>query len=180
MSIARVPLPRREMKLLLHKSDWDMAGSRSKRAASAASVPAAQHPRLSSVEHHLDLPCGGGRKMSICEVESNCLDPWPYGESFIRRGHQLKPTLKNVNIQLRSVTQRGSISSQSLSGRSPVRDHKSYLPAVSARERRFALAHKITLIPGDGTGPEITEATRRVIEATGVEIEWEVLRPAST
>lgn len=36
------------------------------------------------------------------------------------------------------------------------------------------MAHKITLIPGDGTGPEITEATRRVIEATGVAIEWEV------
>ena len=33
---------------------------------------------------------------------------------------------------------------------------------------------RITLIPGDGTGPEITEATRRVIEATGVDIEWEV------
>jgi len=36
------------------------------------------------------------------------------------------------------------------------------------------LAHRITLIPGDGTGPEITEATRRVIEATGVDIEWDV------
>jgi isocitrate dehydrogenase (NAD+) len=36
------------------------------------------------------------------------------------------------------------------------------------------LAHKVTLIPGDGTGPEITEATRRVIDATGVSIEWEV------
>jgi len=36
------------------------------------------------------------------------------------------------------------------------------------------LAHTVTLIPGDGTGPEITEATRRVIEATGVDIEWEV------
>lgn len=36
------------------------------------------------------------------------------------------------------------------------------------------MAYKITLIPGDGTGPEITEATRRVIEATGVDIEWEV------
>lgn len=36
------------------------------------------------------------------------------------------------------------------------------------------MAHKITLIPGDGTGPELTEATRRVIEATGVDIEWEV------
>jgi len=37
------------------------------------------------------------------------------------------------------------------------------------------LKHKITLIPGDGTGPEITEATRRCIEATGVNIEWEVV-----
>jgi len=36
------------------------------------------------------------------------------------------------------------------------------------------LAHRITLIPGDGTGPEITEATRRVIEATGAPIEWEI------
>jgi len=38
----------------------------------------------------------------------------------------------------------------------------------------IGLAYRITLIPGDGTGPEITEATRRVIEATGVAIEWEV------
>ncbi len=38
----------------------------------------------------------------------------------------------------------------------------------------FLLAYKITLIPGDGTGPELTAATRRVIDATGVEIDWEV------
>jgi isocitrate dehydrogenase (NAD+) len=36
------------------------------------------------------------------------------------------------------------------------------------------LAHRVTLIPGDGTGPEIAEATRRVLEATGVQFEWEV------
>jgi len=36
------------------------------------------------------------------------------------------------------------------------------------------MPHVVTLIPGDGTGPEITEATRRVLEATGVEFEWEV------
>ena len=34
--------------------------------------------------------------------------------------------------------------------------------------------HAVTLIPGDGTGPEIAEATRRVIDATGVEIDWDV------
>jgi len=36
------------------------------------------------------------------------------------------------------------------------------------------VTHRITLIPGDGTGPEIVEATRRAIEATGVTIEWDV------
>ncbi len=35
------------------------------------------------------------------------------------------------------------------------------------------MTHKITLIPGDGIGPEVTEAARRCIEATGVSIEWE-------
>ena len=34
--------------------------------------------------------------------------------------------------------------------------------------------YAITLIPGDGTGPEISEAAKRVIEATGVPIEWDV------
>lgn len=34
--------------------------------------------------------------------------------------------------------------------------------------------HKITLIPGDGVGPEISEATTRVIEAAGVKIEWDI------
>jgi isocitrate dehydrogenase len=35
------------------------------------------------------------------------------------------------------------------------------------------MSHRVTLIPGDGVGPEITAATRRVIEAAGVVIEWE-------
>jgi isocitrate dehydrogenase (NAD+) len=36
------------------------------------------------------------------------------------------------------------------------------------------MPHRVTLIPGDGTGPELTEATRRVLEATGVEFDWDV------
>jgi isocitrate dehydrogenase (NAD+) len=36
------------------------------------------------------------------------------------------------------------------------------------------MAHRVTLIPGDGTGPELTEATRSVLEATGVAFEWDV------
>ncbi|MBN1823293.1 MAG: isocitrate/isopropylmalate dehydrogenase family protein [Endomicrobiales bacterium] len=33
--------------------------------------------------------------------------------------------------------------------------------------------HRVTVIPGDGTGPEITETTMKVIEASGARIEWE-------
>jgi isocitrate dehydrogenase (NAD+) len=36
------------------------------------------------------------------------------------------------------------------------------------------MPYDVTLIPGDGTGPEIAEATRRVLEATGVEFRWDV------
>ena len=35
------------------------------------------------------------------------------------------------------------------------------------------MSHKITLIPGDGIGPEVTNATVRILEATGVKFEWE-------
>ena len=33
--------------------------------------------------------------------------------------------------------------------------------------------YKITLIPGDGIGPEVTEAMVKVVEASGINIEWE-------
>jgi len=36
------------------------------------------------------------------------------------------------------------------------------------------MSYNITLIPGDGTGPEITEATKRVLEATGVTFHWDL------
>ena len=36
------------------------------------------------------------------------------------------------------------------------------------------MGHHVTLIPGDGIGPEVAEAARRVIDATGVEIDWDV------
>src|SRR5437899_3551565 len=35
------------------------------------------------------------------------------------------------------------------------------------------MAYKITLIPGDGIGPEVTGATVRILEATGIKFEWE-------
>ncbi|MSO57423.1 MAG: isocitrate/isopropylmalate dehydrogenase family protein [Thermoleophilia bacterium] len=36
------------------------------------------------------------------------------------------------------------------------------------------MTYTVTLVPGDGTGPELTEATRRVLEATGVVFTWDV------
>src|SRR3981081_2239188 len=35
------------------------------------------------------------------------------------------------------------------------------------------MAHRVTLIPGDGIGPEVTKATVRILEATGLKFEWE-------
>jgi len=35
--------------------------------------------------------------------------------------------------------------------------------------------HRVALLPGDGVGPELTEATRRCLEATGVQFQWEIL-----
>src|SRR5215831_656303 len=35
------------------------------------------------------------------------------------------------------------------------------------------MTHKITLIPGDGIGPEVTKAAVRILEATGLKFEWE-------
>jgi isocitrate dehydrogenase (NAD+) len=36
------------------------------------------------------------------------------------------------------------------------------------------MAHRVTLIPGDGIGPEVTEAARHVIDSTGVAVEWDL------
>jgi isocitrate dehydrogenase (NAD+) len=69
--------------------------------------------------------------------------------------------------------------------------HKArYLPAVRSKQparpafrQRIDLRlqydadmkHKVTLIPGEGIGPEVASATKRIIEASGVQIEWEEL-----
>src|SRR5947209_4440484 len=45
------------------------------------------------------------------------------------------------------------------------------MPALQPRKE--LMAHRVTFIPGDGTGPEISEAVQRVLEATGVDFEWD-------
>ena len=39
--------------------------------------------------------------------------------------------------------------------------------------------HEVTLIPGEGIGPEVTAAARRIIEASGVKIDWDVVEAGS-
>src|SRR5690348_17906338 len=38
------------------------------------------------------------------------------------------------------------------------------------------MAHRVTLIPGDGIGPEVMQATVRILEATGVKFDWEIFQ----
>jgi isocitrate/isopropylmalate dehydrogenase len=40
----------------------------------------------------------------------------------------------------------------------------------------IAMAYRITLIPGDGIGPEVTQAAVRVLEAKGLKFEWETFQ----
>src|SRR5215207_6085669 len=42
------------------------------------------------------------------------------------------------------------------------------------RGRGDGMTYQVTIIPGGGIGPEVSEAARRVIDATGVPIAWEV------
>src|SRR6202140_1382848 len=41
------------------------------------------------------------------------------------------------------------------------------------------IRHRVTLIPGEGIGPEVASATRRILEATGVQIDWEEIAARS-
>src|SRR5437667_3840633 len=38
------------------------------------------------------------------------------------------------------------------------------------------MSHRITLIPGDGIGSEVTKATVRILEATGLQFDWEEIQ----
>jgi len=48
-------------------------------------------------------------------------------------------------------------------------------PCRARRGYNRPMAHRVTLIPGDGIGPELAEASRRVLDASGVAFEWEVV-----
>src|SRR3989337_998441 len=48
-------------------------------------------------------------------------------------------------------------------------------PALCPAAREVnSLSYAVTLIPGDGIGPELAEAARQVLEATGIGFEWDV------
>jgi isocitrate dehydrogenase (NAD+) len=45
-----------------------------------------------------------------------------------------------------------------------------------APHHHINMAYKVTLIPGDGIGPEVMQATVRILEATGVKFDWEIFQ----
>ena len=47
------------------------------------------------------------------------------------------------------------------------------MPQLTKVAHPTKVAHKVTLIPGDGIGPEVSAAAVRVLEATGAQLEWE-------
>jgi isocitrate dehydrogenase (NAD+) len=47
-------------------------------------------------------------------------------------------------------------------------------PPQPPHKEQVSVAYRVTFIPGDGTGPEIAEATKRVLDATGVDFDWDV------
>src|SRR5260370_7577626 len=55
-------------------------------------------------------------------------------------------------------------------------------PGITTAPARIIaiMAHQITLIPGDGIGPEVAAATVRAVEATGAPIEWETANAGAT
>ena len=56
----------------------------------------------------------------------------------------------------------------------------SYFEGAAPRVEASNLAYQVTLIRGDGTGPELVEATRRVLEGTGVAFEWDVVEAGAS
>ncbi|HXT26071.1 MAG TPA: isocitrate/isopropylmalate family dehydrogenase, partial [Candidatus Eisenbacteria bacterium] len=42
------------------------------------------------------------------------------------------------------------------------------------------MRHKVTLLPGEGIGPEVSRAVRRILEAAGVQIDWEEIDARAT
>ena len=84
------------------------------------------------------------------------------GDLRLERDHALEPGLEVVHAST-LADRRAPAADRCVVTADPVR---TYNPRP--------MAHRVTLIPGDGTGPELTEATRRVLEATGVEFEWDV------
>ena len=46
--------------------------------------------------------------------------------------------------------------------------------AIFSVKMNETMTHKITLLPGDGIGPEVANAATQIVEASGVSVEWEV------
>lgn len=89
------------------------------------------------------------------------------GLLFIPKPYAPNELAEKVRLALNSEPQQGA-------DRSSTRSHTGCVvpgPAPRGRMRRMQ-THAVTLISGDGIGPEIADATRLVVEATGARIQW--------
>src|SRR5215472_6833991 len=64
-------------------------------------------------------------------------------------------------------------STPSLSNCSTLKMTSPNRPKLKPAPSKKVMTHKVTLIPGDGIGPEVTRAATRIVDASGVKIEWE-------
>src|SRR3712207_7983107 len=55
-----------------------------------------------------------------------------------------------------------------------------YTETLFRSEGRSQVARTVTLIPGDGIGPDLTESVKEVIGALDVDIEWEIAEAGET
>jgi isocitrate dehydrogenase (NAD+) len=111
-------------------------------------LPAEAEPDQLRPRNHAVLPAGQGRERSIPRVWAPiCTICVTVGAHTARVADRVRP-VGYVRNSLATM-------------------------ARSKPIERTVLTHRVTFIPGDGTGPELAEATRRVLEATGVEFEWD-------
>src|SRR5439155_8619048 len=58
--------------------------------------------------------------------------------------------------------------------------HELRQPQLHPIQLDAPMRHKVTLLPGEGIGPEVSLATLRILEAAGVQIDWEEIDPRSS
>src|SRR4051812_5294684 len=110
------------------------------------------------------------RSLSTSRPQTRSYGTWPTSSVMSTpRYRRTPPSLSGSAISVSTATTPSSPGLKSLTGWNLPGPGR-HTPGIESGP----VPHRVTLIPGDGTGPELSEATRRVLEATGVEFDWDV------